>query len=879
MTTPRHFLFSLLLALCFLSYGCSQKSLAPEPQPRPESSEFQVPDKAILGRITIKVSEGTTPEQIQGGLQHLSLRSVTRAIPYSERFAARHHEAGLDRWYVVSFDKVTPLTKAGSSALDLDFVEKISFDTQIEAAQAGYPFNDPFLNMQWHYYNDGSHSFSEAGSDMGIFGAWEIETGKPEVIVAVSDAGIDYLHEDLAANMWINEAEANGAPGVDDDANGYVDDIYGYNFCVHEGSTNMIGELQPDDHGTHVAGTIAAVNNNGTGVCGIAGGNGSPSSGVRLMSLQIIGQTGSYAGRAFVYAADAGAQIMNCSWGYEQVNESSTMNAYDLECIQYFNNWAGIDPQTNQQVGPMKGGLIFFAAGNEECEYALPAMIPEVMAVASIGADYRRAYYSCYGDWVDFSATGGDAQKGSYIFSTVPESQYAQMQGTSMAAPHATGVAALVLSHFGGPGFTREKLIHILKSSSDPIIYQHNGSPYYGKLGVGLIKADSALRYSEEAPAQVTDLEPIIESNSITLTWTIAGESGGKAPYQYFIYSSESPLTSLNPAILPINVRRTVIESSGQNIGETLSYTFSDLKFETTYYYRIVASNSIGGLSELSAQLVCTTPSNAAPTITPRSETSLNLKSHESASIIFDIADADGHPMTYTITGSTKGITHRREGDVIYVDIDALKLDEGTNHSATLSVKDIAETTSLEISFSIAPNHAPTVRGSIADLVFNSIGETRQLQLSNYFQDADDEVLIYECALRPSGTIVKGSQSGTDYALKAASYGSAELSINAVDARNAGATLKLRVLVRDGSKPIDLYPNPVVSTLNLRTPEDCVADISIRNKLGAAVYEAKSVAIAPFSPAVIDLSAQSAGVYYVSIVGEGISETYSIVKK
>ncbi len=140
---------------------------------------------------------------------------------------------------------------------------------QAANAQVSYRFNDPRLPEQWHYQNFGNISGTVAGADINLFPAWEVTTGSPEVVVAIIDGGIDYTHEDLAANMCINEAELNGLPGVDDDGNGFVDDIYGFNFCTNS------GEIYPHSHGTHVAGTVGAVNNNGIGVAGVAGGAGS----------------------------------------------------------------------------------------------------------------------------------------------------------------------------------------------------------------------------------------------------------------------------------------------------------------------------------------------------------------------------------------------------------------------------------------------------------------------------------------------------------------------------------------------------------------------------------------------------------------------------
>ena len=130
------------------------------------------------------------------------------------------------------------------------------------------PFDDPGLPQQWHYNNEGSIRRAVEGADIDLFEAWKTTAGDPAVIVAIMDGGVQWDHPDLAANMWVNEAELNGAPGVDDDGNGYVDDVYGYNFDKDTGA------IEPGGHGTHCAGTIAAVNNNGIGVCGVAGGTG-----------------------------------------------------------------------------------------------------------------------------------------------------------------------------------------------------------------------------------------------------------------------------------------------------------------------------------------------------------------------------------------------------------------------------------------------------------------------------------------------------------------------------------------------------------------------------------------------------------------------------
>ena len=222
-----------------------------------------------------------------------------------------------------------------------------------------------------------------------------------------------------------------------------------------------MGTINAGYHGTHVAGTIGAVNNNGIGVSGIAGGSGT-GNGVRIMSCEILGGTGSgNIPDSYVYAADMGALISQNSWGYQypEYYEQAVLDAIDY-FIAEAGSYAG---------SPMKGGIVIFAAGNSAYDGKwYPAYYDQIVSVAALNASSHLTVYSNYGTWVDISAPGGQAEDNANIdpnspykngvLSTLDNDSYGFMDGTSMACPHVSGVAALIVSKFGGTGFTMSEL-------------------------------------------------------------------------------------------------------------------------------------------------------------------------------------------------------------------------------------------------------------------------------------------------------------------------------------------------------------------------------------------------------------------------------------
>ena len=864
-----------LFLACLLAVTCTREPAPDVPSVAPESS-FQVPAESVPGHIRVKFkNEFIETKAAQLDLSALGSYTITRTFPPAGKWEARHRAAGLHLWYDIIFDDSVPMTKAGEAVSSLDDIDILEFVPAVKPMDLTYPFDDPRLPQQWHYQNPGGKAQWAEGCDVNAFNAWTIETGKPQVIVAVNDKGVDYMHEDLAANMWVNEAELNGKPGEDDDNNGYADDVYGYSFMTYDGKV-PVGKIEVGDHGTHVAGTIAAVNNNGIGVGGVAGGDGSPESGVRLMVTQTLdGKNGALTPASFVYAADNGAVLINCSWGFVN-NEQPTPASY-VEAIDYFNANAGLD-ENGEQTGPMVGGLIIFAAGNDGREVEHPSMDDNVFAVAALSANYVRSYFTSYGEWIDICAPGGDANRGTYVLSTYPNNEYGNAQGSSMAAPHVTGVAALIVSHYGvgRKGFTRDKLIYLLQSTANKRALEENGS-YATRLGAGLVDAYAALmaEASEAAPASVADLKATPRSNYLDLTWTVPANSEGETPYAYSIFYSKGSLASLDPENPGEGVEKARVFGGGKTAGTALSLTLSDLEFSTDYHIVIYSENLMGTFSEPSSEVVARTGDNNKPVIEALDGTSLTLASSASGAMRFRLSDADGHALTYTVTEGLRGLTPSFADGVLTLNINALNADEGKTYSGEIAVTDGFDTTKQSFSYTIRSNSAPQAKGSFEDLFFTSTSEEKSFKLSDYFNDPDGETLTYTVESSSASIIVNSTISDGMLVIKANSYGSTTLKITAKDARGLSASHEFRVLVRDSSRPYDLYPNPVKDVLYLRSGEAKTVDLTISNKAGAVVFTQKGAALDPFAPMAIDFKSQPGGVYYVRIG----SDRYTIVKQ
>lgn len=472
---------------------------------------------------------------------------IERVFPVDMRTEDRARKEGLHLWYVVRFSDEHPVEEVAANLSKLGEVSRVEYNRTLkratekkavpltmeklqELAPRSGAFNDPLLPDQWHIVNDGNLRPTKfvKGADVNVEKAWELTTGDPSIIVAVLDEGVDVTHPDLKASMWVNEDEI-WKSHEDNDGNGYAGDVHGYNFVGKSGVITVSNKYD-SGHGSHVAGVIAATNNNGVGISSIAGGNASQP-GVKIMSCQIF--SGMYAGtvleevRAIKYAADNGAVILQCSWGYisgaanpfEWTPQYSTdeeweyYNVLERKALDYFIHNAG-SPD-----GVIEGGLAIFAGGNEAAPAAsYPGAYPDFVAVAATAGDFTPAVYSNYGPGTTISAPGGDQDyywdyvdenhrlgEIGCVLSTLPfhvsETGYGYMEGTSMACPHVSGVAALGLSYAAKlkKHFKAKDFIELLYQTATPIDQYMTGIKQYKKYIIDLEGSSPMMSFDMKA--------------------------------------------------------------------------------------------------------------------------------------------------------------------------------------------------------------------------------------------------------------------------------------------------------------------------------------------------------------------------------------------
>ena len=507
---PPVLVLTLLLTSLILSLSTTISAQNVFALPSTDDSRF-APGELLI-RVTPKAQAELERLHAKSPLQklhnHMGVRSVYPLFPHIAHPGANPK---LKRTYLLRFQIPVDLHTIKANYAAHPLIEAIEFNYIRQTQASKIIPNDPRFEEQWNL------------SLIGMPGAWAIEKGDPEVIIAVVDTGFDYTHEDLASRTWVNAGEIPGN-GIDDDNNGYIDDVNGWDFSELPKSDgtgkSQNGDNDPIDesgHGTHVAGIVGAAVGNDVGVAGIAWN-------CTLMPIRGAGVRGIRDNRsaaAIVYAVDNGARVINMSWGGRE--RSFVLR----DAVDY---------------AYARGVLMIAASGNEsEGASIFPAGYRKVISVAATEQHKQKFYQSNFGAAIDIGAPG------NVILSTHINNRYRLLSGTSMATAHVSGVAALIISK--RPSLTHQEVRQILLSTTDPI----TESPEL--VGAGNLNAARALMASSSLKAHI--LSPEAHSGGSNQIEIIGTAGGFKFDTWQLLYGPSAIPTAFQPIHVPSQQQKT----------------------------------------------------------------------------------------------------------------------------------------------------------------------------------------------------------------------------------------------------------------------------------------------------------------------------------
>lgn len=556
---------------------------------------------------------------------------------------------------------------------ELNSLESVAYAEPDYSVQALYLPNDTFVSEQWAVNNEGQTGGS-FDADIDAVESWDRYKNGSNVVVAVIDTGVKYDHEDLVDNIWVNPNEIAGN-GIDDDNNGYIDDIHGYDFVNSDGDP-----MDDNDHGTHCSGILGAKGDNNLGIVGAA--HTANIMGVKFLSAGGSGNT-SDAIDAVLYAVDNGAKILSNSWGGGAFSQAL------FDAISYANDH----------------DVLFIAAAgnnssNNDSSPSYPANydLPNVISVASSDHNDQRSGFSNYGLSVDLAAPGTD------ILSSTSDGGYQEFSGTSMATPYVSGAAILIRSNFpelsaletkdillstvdvldqweglvatGGRLNISSALQEASKSAYIAITENAEGEVAPGESVVIQLEIDATdklaglyehqlvlttnapgfetltsdvdvtVEFDAQAPNAIEDLMILeVTPASINLQWSNVGDDGdtGQASALTFAYSTiEITADNWSDA--------TLIDGPTPTLsGEAQSFTISNLLPETSYYVAMKSIDNSGQSSSISNVEFITTPLGSVVSVTPESIAEVSLNQGESSVVSLSIGNDGDETLDYTI--------------------------------------------------------------------------------------------------------------------------------------------------------------------------------------------------------------------------------------
>ncbi len=865
-------------ALLLLAASCTKESPADEPkaeQPEIQVDAYKAPtflnvllDDELTSLVEDQLASGilrTKSDALNSVTEDLGVVSMERLFPFAGEYEPRTRREGLHKWYRVelpSEELATTATKAFGALPGVEYVE--------EQAPAKLDTNDPYWSSNLWGLNNTRYS----GFDVNCAKVWqEFTVGNPKVVVAVLDGGIDLSHPDLAWN------------------------------CLESGHYNYVErntEITGDNHGTHVAGTIAAVSNNGTGVAGIAGGDyAAGKHGVSLLSLQCfqtytvngkdVTRSGSFE-TAMKEAADKGANISQNSWGYDydsdedgKISNDELAHAKSIAenigrsaiaaSMNYFVKYAGCDNDGNQlKDSPMKGGLVVFAAGNDNIYYGAPANYEAAVAVGAMTQSGKKASFSNYGDWVDVCAPGYQ------INSTVPNGKYAALSGTSMACPHVSGVAALILSYFGGQGFTADDLRKRLEEGARDIGLSEGDSP----IGPLVDAYGSFMSGSSEVPDPVADFTLTPLGHNVRMNFSAVDA------YGYLILAAPSEQTVKNASLTNPEgsglITGNFITANPEERTGTKEFLFTELVPDRDYYVAIASYSYDRRFSELSAIRKVHTNVNAVPTVQTAYDGNFTFRNFQTVDIPFEISDPDGDILKVDFQTDGRATFTQEDDGLWHFRLSCQLVRAPASFSASLVVTDdFGGKYSNRFNYSILKNAEPAVTADLPNVLLSKQGDRKTIELNDYITDEDGEELDFRITVADNTAVSTELLDGHLLRITAVSsvLSLTEVRVLAYDALGASAKADIRCIVRPEGESISLLEGRVISDrLTILSGEE-PEKLSIRlvSSNGTVVFRTEGE-FSAFNPLEIDTRYLAPGVYTLFVTDSSGKETrYSIVKR
>jgi hypothetical protein len=546
---------------------------------------------------------------------------------------------------------------------------------------------------------------------------------------------------------------------------------------------------------------------------------------------------------------------------------NARIQASDKAAVDYFIKYAGCDDYGNQLPdSPMKGGVVIFAAGNDAIGNGAPAEYENVIAVGSVAKDGTKSSFSNFGDWVDICAPG------SAILSTLPGNQYGNLSGTSMACPHVSGVAALLVSYFGGPGFTNEMLKEKLLSSAN-----YAAVPKYSKIGP-LVDAYGAFVYgNDKAPAAVTDLQASGRGNNLDLTWTATKDEDGKSAYGYLVIygADKNKVQAATPNALDGVGFATCVSEVAP--GEKVEFTVTRTEFQQKYYIKMLAYSYGRSYSAATDLLSANTTENHAPQITINYEGEISILSSQSVNVPITIVDPDDHEVEIAHKSGSDAETFERNIDGNWrLVIDGSKADVGTYQAKLTATDEYGMSTTVPVTYTVRENSAPEKIKDIENVLLTAKGREFIIDMTEHVSDRDPEQLKYDVIVS-NPTLAHIVAKGDRLIGTSLGYGSTDVTVVAKDARGEKVTFNFKVTVKDPSDPLSLYPNPVRDYLYIATLDLADTEIIITSSTGKLVYH-ETLKVSAQEPARLNLSTCVPGTYSVKVKFGGKEYKKNIVK-